>query len=403
MDKNEILETAFRVWGKTFYQTTSLTALATELGVTKQALYRHFQHKDLLLKAMGEAVNDRFADFIRADYEECHKMNDIAEVQLRLTRVCSAYFMKNRGDFFFMMVYLLESSQPELSQSEQLALRGIRMSEICNANESLSYPSDIRLVMSTVVFMIASFHSHTDKDGKASSDELISLYLDTLEAQVSAGLDLPIAYFNDEIYKKLEEAVHNCALEPVEDESHQKLLNAVARAVSDAGVCDVSMEMVAQRSGLSKSSLYSHFESRGEMLKELFMTEVGRIAAYAEKCSLLSEAPEEQLYLAIMGIVVFLREKSDVLSILDRLRRRRTDFKKHRFDDKKPFALIYKIFSRIRRADGSHLVNERNTEWILFLIVHLLQCRPATMDYQNIPNESFRILFKFIAGGIKSG
>jgi AcrR family transcriptional regulator len=402
MTKDEILQTAFRVWGKTFYQTTSLTALASELGVTKQALYRHFKHKDLLLKAMGESVNDRFADFIRADYEACLKMGDLAEIELRMARISSDYFMKNRGDFFFMMVYLLENSEPQLNQNEQLRLRGINLPEICDADESLSYPSGIRLVMITVVFMIASFHSHTDKDGKTLSEELISMYLDTLEAQISAGLDLHIANFTCETYSRLEDAVRDCAFELVEDESHQKLLNAVARAMSDAGVCDVSMEMVAQRSGLSKSSLYSHFESREEMLKELFMTEVGRIASYTEKCALLSEAPEEQLYLAMMGIVVFLREKSDVLSVLDRLRTRRADFKNHRFGDKKPLALVYTIFSKIRRADGSLLVNERNTEWILFLIVHLLQCRPANMDYKNIPNESFRILFKFIAGGLKN-
>ncbi|MDR3325573.1 MAG: TetR/AcrR family transcriptional regulator [Spirochaetaceae bacterium] len=404
MTKNEILQTAFKVWGKTLYQTTSLTDLASELGVTKQALYRHFKTKDLLLKAMGEAVNDRFADFIRADYEACLNMDNLAEIELRLARVTSEYYMKNRSDFLFMMIYLFGSSEPELNQSEQLRVRGISIPALSDVNESLVYPSDFRLAMTTVMFMVATFHSHTEGNGddKGSSHEVISTYLDMLNAHIQSGLGLSVSHFTEETFLRLEEAVRDCGLDPVEDESHQKLLNAVASAVAVAGPWDVSMGMVAQRSGLSKSSLYSHFENREEMIKELFLTEIGRIASYAEKCSLLSAVPEEQLYLAIIGIVVFLREKSDVIHVLDRLKTRRANFKKRHCGKTKPPSPIYKNFSKIRRPDGSLLVNERNTEWILFLIVNVLQRRPADMDYLSIPNESFRALFNFIARGIKN-
>ncbi|MDR0472401.1 MAG: TetR/AcrR family transcriptional regulator [Treponema sp.] len=40
MTKNDIIKAAFRVWGREFYQTASLSELALELGASKAALYR---------------------------------------------------------------------------------------------------------------------------------------------------------------------------------------------------------------------------------------------------------------------------------------------------------------------------------------------------------------------------
>jgi AcrR family transcriptional regulator len=42
------------------------------------------------------------------------------------------------------------------------------------------------------------------------------------------------------------------------------------------------MEMVARRSGLSKSGLYAHFKNKQDMLNRFFITEFTRIANYAK-------------------------------------------------------------------------------------------------------------------------
>ena len=48
MNKDDIISAAFRAWGREGYRKMSLTDVASELGVTKPALYRHFGDKERL-------------------------------------------------------------------------------------------------------------------------------------------------------------------------------------------------------------------------------------------------------------------------------------------------------------------------------------------------------------------
>ena len=52
--KNDILESAFRIWGKDRFRSRSLAELAAAHDMTKQALYRYFSSKDKLETAMEE-------------------------------------------------------------------------------------------------------------------------------------------------------------------------------------------------------------------------------------------------------------------------------------------------------------------------------------------------------------
>ncbi|MDR2783566.1 MAG: TetR/AcrR family transcriptional regulator, partial [Treponema sp.] len=69
MTREDIITTAFDVWGRQFYQSTSLTAIAQALNVSKPALYRHFRNKDDLLNAMYRYFFDVYAAFIKPFYD----------------------------------------------------------------------------------------------------------------------------------------------------------------------------------------------------------------------------------------------------------------------------------------------------------------------------------------------
>jgi len=79
MTKVEVIEAAFKAWGREFYLNTSLSQVARELGVSKPALYRHFCSKQALLDAMTGHFFDDFADFIREGYEKALETGDSGE------------------------------------------------------------------------------------------------------------------------------------------------------------------------------------------------------------------------------------------------------------------------------------------------------------------------------------
>ncbi|MDA3810301.1 MAG: TetR/AcrR family transcriptional regulator [Spirochaetaceae bacterium] len=50
--RQEIIDTAFNVWNRSCYFSTSLNDIAENLKITKQAIYRYFKGKKDLLYAM---------------------------------------------------------------------------------------------------------------------------------------------------------------------------------------------------------------------------------------------------------------------------------------------------------------------------------------------------------------
>ncbi|GHT88503.1 hypothetical protein FACS1894137_16850 [Spirochaetia bacterium] len=270
-----------------------------------------------------------------------------------------------------------------------------------------------------------------------AGDAEIERFISFVEGVISQGLGFD---------KKLVDALDFEALEkpgtypmPPEGEN-EALLKAVASAVAEAGPWNASMEMVARRSGLSKSSLYAHFKNKADMLGRMFFTEFDRIVDYAELGKSRSGVPEEQFYLAMAAIVNYLRSRPEILIALDWVRTRRLDLGIHA-----PPSRIYRIFADIKLKgageDGPELTGETGVslqgetgvslqsetggsltgetgvsltgetgvslqgetlaQWILFLIVNTLMRRPEGMSFSEVPNESFRILYRFIVLGIE--
>ena len=56
--KQEILASAFRIWGNCGYRNTSLAGLAAAHNMTKQAIYRYFPSKSALEEAMEEQATE---------------------------------------------------------------------------------------------------------------------------------------------------------------------------------------------------------------------------------------------------------------------------------------------------------------------------------------------------------
>jgi AcrR family transcriptional regulator len=162
------------------------------------------------------------------------------------------------------------------------------------------------------------------------------------------------------------------------------------------------MSMVARKSGLSKSGLYAHFASKGDMLKQLFLEEFDEVIRHAQTVSRKSGVPEEQLYLAIRAVESFLTSEPEFLAALGSLKTRHINFDMDRMEDMKKnkqecTTRFFQVFSEIKNGAGTPLIDETITGIILFLLVDTLVSKPETME--NMPNESFRSLYRFIALG----
>jgi AcrR family transcriptional regulator len=410
MTKKEIIEAAYKVWGREFYLDTSLSHVARELKVCKAALYRHFLNKNALLEAMTRHFFDDFAAFIQADYEKAMKTEDKSEGAFILIRSITEYYARNVNYFIFSMTTLNDRKLDNFNMMEELCLRGIDM-EYFHSSIKKEYAFDqvvMRLLFATLTCYMAHFHNMRGSLTNPPDEAGISKIINVISAIIGKGL----GYTNTEIdvldFEELENRIQG-KLNNIDDDP---LLKAVAGAVAEAGPWQASMEQVARRSGLSKSSLYSHFKNKQDMLRQLFMTESMRIIDFAQSQIKQSEIPQEQLYLGIFSIAEYLRSKPDILVALDWIRNRKLNLSPSDHRHKKPkigFLRLFEVIdikplqnegSPFREIPVSQEENVNITPWILFLIIRTLMESKPGQTLGDVPNNYIRSLYRFITLGI---
>ncbi|MDR0386953.1 MAG: TetR/AcrR family transcriptional regulator [Treponema sp.] len=440
MTREDIITAAFRVWGRDLYRTTSLTQLAGDLGVTKPALYRHFPHKRALLEGMYEWFFDDYTAYIKAGYDDAVAAGDSVEGMLILGRAVARYYCRNMDVFLFSLIQVY-GSQDQGFITDKLAERGIDMRKLrfppapdgSGAEGETPYPSLLRLITVTLMCWTAFYHKHRIEagtgdapysacnwDAAPSSEEDLKNAVAGMEEKILNGLGFDRARIDGLDYEDLERRVTGLIPENIEDDG---LYRAVAEVLAEAGPWDVSMDMVARRSGLSKSGLYAHFRNKQDMIRQYFGTEFERIIASAGAGKAGSTVPEEQLYLAIIAIADYFRGRPEILLALDRLRTRKPDM-----EIPEP-PLFYRVFAGINLIvpdagcsdEGPEAVQAREdiSQWILFLIVNILRSGEAPGNdaempaaetvrapafrsrFREVENSSFRILYRFVVSGIR--
>ncbi|MCL2070514.1 MAG: TetR/AcrR family transcriptional regulator [Treponema sp.] len=403
MTKDDIIKAAFKVWGRELYRTTSLSEIARELGVSKPALYRHFECKNALSEAMFSAFFDDICSFIKEGYERAISSKDRQESGLIMMRTMGEYYIRNREAFTFSL-FQVYNNRNRQQLNDEFCARGVDFQALAHKDGSgASYPSKMQLGMSTLIFCIAHFHRH------GSIDQLKHALLE-IEDRITKGLGLNAKKVAALDYQALEELAAGNIYEDTENDT---LLKAVAEAVAEAGPWDASMEMVAQRSGLSKSGLYAHFKSKQDMLEQLFISELVSLVNSAKQQIENSKDSEEQLYLAIISIVHHLRSRPEILVAIDWIKTRRLDL------GKEVHSRLYGIIKQIKLEAIQSYDQDRLVwiaQWILFMIINVLalwhqnQEKNPSCDERNmlwaknaakVPDESFRALFRFIALGLE--
>jgi AcrR family transcriptional regulator len=405
LTKTEIEEAAFRVWGRNFYRKTSLSQLAKELGVSKPALYRHFASKQALTLAMTQRFLDNFADFIRADFEKARQIKDTDDGIYLIIGSVTEYFARNVYSLIFSITNIYEQNLDAYSISEQLKSRGVDISILQHIIEK-KYKVDekiVRLVFAVLTFLMSYYHKIKNSFDYSPTDEDIKNITDLINSTIKNGLNLPaqkVSIDFEDLEKKIDKMALNAKPEP--------FFKAVAEAVAQAGPWDVSMEMVAKKLGLSKSSLYGHFKNKKDMLRRLFATEFRRIIEYARQGISLSEKPEEQLYLGIFSIAVYLRSRPEILVAMNWFRTRKIDLGK---PDKN--IEIFRLFEDVKIEsfyDITENDKQRISHLICFLLINILvhptQLFSAKREKMiksvnlKVQNNDIRELYKFITQGL---
>jgi AcrR family transcriptional regulator len=284
--------------------------------------------------------------------------------------------------------------------SDQLLKRGIDLWKLqCLAKFPEFHSLVWQFVVSTLVLWLSFFHGYGGQ--RLAPEKAIGDLASCVEEKITRGLGLDPEKTDKLDFDSLEASVARRDFGSIDDGG---ILKAVAEAVAEAGPWNASMDMVARRSGLSKSSLYGHFKNKKDMLRQLFITEFTHIVKFAREGIRYSAVPEEQLYLGIFSIVVYLRSRPEILVAFDWIRTRKLDL------GRPVRPRILRAFEEINleafkdTGDGSKDVpgeGSRVSQWIFFLIVRTLMRHLEGMNFADLTNESIRVLYRLIVSGVK--
>ena len=403
MTRTEIVDAAFRVWGRNFYIKTSLSQLARELGVSKPALYRHFENKEALNAAMNDRFLEDFTNAIRDDFKKAHEAPDADESLFIIIQSVAGYFARNVYTFIFSLINIHDRNVDRTSMSEQMAKQGADMKIIQHIIEKkyVLSPATMKLIFISLTFFMSVFHRKIESMKNPPSESEIENITAKIYEIVKCGLKFSIEEASALDFEKLEKQVEAAIVST----KPEPLFKAVAEAVAEAGPWDTSMDMVAKRMGLSKSSLYGHFKNKKDMLHRLFITEFMRIIEFARNGISLSENTAEQLYLGIYSISVYLKLRSEILVAMDWIRTRKLNLGK---PEKKMD--IFRLFEDVEIESLRNAEDETKqaaSHWILFLLISILMQpywqekeHKSGLPFPDNQTEDIRQLYKFITLGL---
>jgi len=404
MTKQDIIKATFIVWGRNFYTKMNLSEVSAYLGVTKPALYRHFSNKEALLEALYIDFFDRFALFLSKNLPAVKQQQSRKDKALALAAVMAEYFINHTYDFLFFLNLVLGQEKPGRVFKQELERRGLVFERLDNSRKEKGSMSLLRTVMMTVVFAVALVHIRKNcQIDESSEGPVLADPLSLVTGLVEHGLcsiniqsALPDFATLDEMFKPL----CGCCREgnPAAGGTSGQILSALARAIGEQGLSDASMNIVARKAGLAKSSLYSHFASKEEMLRQLFLYEFEALANHLEAALALSDKPLDRLYLTMRVVSEYLRHHRDILLVLDWVRLQRI-----------PLGVIIperalQLLSFLRdlplRSSLSDWDEFTRVRWVLFLVVNqlMVELRQGVDEAESLNN--LKELYMYIVTGV---
>ena len=270
--RERIIRAAFKEWGKINYSNTSLSLLTNSLGLTKPALYKHFMNKDELLRAMElRFVEDYVAS--HREYQQEAAGKPFEQAMENLVRKLFRFYYDNPYYYVFFLLQMLKfpfAKQPDVHElmKEQLSLFGNYFREVLpNETPQASHDRLHYFYVATTFWFSPYFVdgcSGKAKTPKLSPEEIDAAVEGTyrfclrgvLKGTMQGGLD----------YERIEKSA---VILPEDGLPKDRILSAIEEVVTEEGFQHASIDKIAAKVGMSKSSLYFFFKNKDEMLSKM--------------------------------------------------------------------------------------------------------------------------------------
>ncbi len=304
--QKQIISAALQAWQRTDFTGLAMHTVAEELGCSKPALYRYFRSKDDLITQIQSTAVERIL------FHGSQWLTDTADSDLHtavdlLITAASRLFSEHPGFLHCVMArrYFLSRDQRtslrNLAQHMQSRLAGV--SDTGTAG-FLLYSVSFWKILQHFIEQKNIPAPHTIDDTWIQNRCLYGLAGSTLHDTDEFQID----------FGSVEKAFL-----PVGQEARRephRIFSAVEEIVAEAGMENATVQKIAERIGISSSSLYFYFSDRSDMLAQTLEQERQFfLDMLAARIRGFSGNPAENLYGFMLLLDAYYRANPEILTV----------------------------------------------------------------------------------------
>ncbi len=372
--KERILDVAFSFYRAFIFENVSLSQIAGKVGITKAAIFKHFKNKEALFQAMNDRMFTELALVLRR-MEDFYAQGKSEEA---LSSVIT--YLVNHREYLFYII----STVPVLTEDvifNELQKRGVKVFDgIFGADGTLKdkrrYFTSI--FASTTFFCFLMLWFHAESEGIVSQENS-SEFVTKFHNFINKGLDVmnPVT----DIFH-LAELDEMCSQKISNIPPMNRMFVALTSVIFKSGFPGITMDALADELGMAKSSLYSLFRSKKDMLHTLIFEEMGNLYDTILKSMNSVSSSGEKIYVMFQTEILYYISRPQILVILQGIFFSGEMLKKREMCEESPF----RQFDRVQLLEslpdlGLPNINDR-------VILSWLMALP-TMLYMHCKNNSF--------------
>jgi AcrR family transcriptional regulator len=443
-----ILDAAFSFYNRPRYTDFSLSEVAEKVGISKAAIFRHFENKDKLLDAMRERLIDRIyeqAEIVRKSFDQKKNASssdqnvcgNAEEVTLMPIAPALEYFASHPEYSFYLVGQFLSSPDFEATIARGCEQRGFgtnrRIYSPCDHGEKMmvndrsKYIAIIYVSVSLFFFLQLRFKKIDEgiavPDAKTFSRKVVSF----IERGLAESFSKDTMRYPQPIEEsRFAEFDSYCSIDKAQLPEEDRIFTALASVIRKNQFAGVTVQKIADELHMAKSSLYSYFNNKNELIRSLIEKEIHVMTKLIHENTKISRTVFEHIYMTMRIELAYFMNRPSLISVCGWLRmsgsyyENETDFveggaeKTHGLDDydrktdgtccgpdEDKIQWFREMHTPLTEPDiGMPLITGELAMWVSSLpVTLLLQGRNHGMSDNDLFN-SLRQIFTYIEYGI---
>ena len=236
---------------------TNLIAVATELGVTKTAIYRHFRGKQELLQALEGTYAAAFTERIIAPLAKTAATTPIETVLNGYLQTIFSLYRETPTYYDYHMWRFVKryAGGPTDRVVDTAAHHIDHLTELLSRHFPTEWDAHLRtLAVRYITIAGAFFAINRPLAGETPPIKVEALTHHILHGFLPSAMEVDIPLVNRIAW------INSQEIPP-----HDRVIDAIISTVMSHGYQNATIEAIAHQAGLSKSGLYHYFQSKDAM------------------------------------------------------------------------------------------------------------------------------------------